>query len=222
VNVAELRLHAQGIAHPHVQSPEAIVTHLSAVQSQDYPGALWSIALRMPIATRVDVERAIADRTIVRTWPMRGTLHFVPAIDARWMLELMTPRIMKSAAGRHRQLELDDGTFRRSRRVIAKALKQTPVLSRSYSTNGSQPRARSTSSRRCKRSPSGISRVTARRRCAISPCWTGGYAARGVALPRRAPSPWRALRSAGSRRRTRRRSRSRSSVTRATSACRCR
>ncbi|MCI0696082.1 winged helix DNA-binding domain-containing protein [candidate division KSB1 bacterium] len=24
-----------------------------------------------------DIERALANRTIVRTWPMRGTLHFV-------------------------------------------------------------------------------------------------------------------------------------------------
>jgi hypothetical protein len=41
-------------------------------------------------AARADVERAIHERTIVRTivrtWPMRGTLHYVPASDAAWML----------------------------------------------------------------------------------------------------------------------------------------
>jgi hypothetical protein len=130
-DVARLRLHAQGIARPAAATPEAIVTHLGAVQAQDYQGALWSIGLRIAGATRRSVEQAIVDRTIVRTWPMRGTLHFIPAADARWMLELLTPRIMKGAAGRHRQLELDDAAFRRSRTIVGRALKDEPVLSRS-------------------------------------------------------------------------------------------
>ncbi len=129
-DISHLRLSAQAIAHPPSATPEAIVTRLGAVQAQDYHGALWSIALRSANATRADVERAIVGRTIIRTWPMRGTLHFVPAIDARWMLELMTPRIMKGAAGRHRQLELDEPTFRRSRTLIAKALKRDPIIMR--------------------------------------------------------------------------------------------
>jgi hypothetical protein len=130
-DIARLRLGAQLIDHPRPTTPEAIVTHLGAIQAQDYPGALWSIGLRIVGATRGDVERAIVDRTIVRTWPMRGTLHFVPATDARWMLELLAPRIMRAAAGRHRQLELDEAAFRRSRRLVGRALKDEPVLSRS-------------------------------------------------------------------------------------------
>ncbi len=130
-DTARLRLHAQGIAQPAHATPETIVTHLGAIQAQDYQGVLWSIALRIAGATRADVERAIADRAIIRTWPMRGTLHFIPAIDARWMLELMTPRIMKGAQGRHRQLELDEPAFRRSRSLLAKALTREPVLTRS-------------------------------------------------------------------------------------------
>ncbi|MEP6730178.1 MAG: winged helix DNA-binding domain-containing protein [bacterium] len=129
-DIACHRLLAQRIANPESSTPEAIVTHLGAMQAQDYPGALWSIGLRLTDATRVDVERAITDRTIVRTWPMRGTLHFIPAADARWMLELMTPRIVKGAAGRHRQLELDDAAFRKSRSLISKALEQNPILTR--------------------------------------------------------------------------------------------
>jgi hypothetical protein len=129
-DVARLRLRAQGVDYPTATTPEEVVTHLGAVQAQDYPGALWSIGLRIAGATRADVERAIADRTIVRTWPMRGTLHFVAAADARWMLELLTPRIVKGAAGRHRQLELDDATFKKSRTLIARALKRAPVLTR--------------------------------------------------------------------------------------------
>jgi hypothetical protein len=130
LDVARLRLDAQGIARPSLATPEAVVTHLGALQAQDYHGALWSIGLRIAGATRASVERAIAARTIVRTWPMRGTLHFIPAADARWMLELLTPRVIKGAAGRHRQLELDDAAFRRARAIVGRALKDEPVLTR--------------------------------------------------------------------------------------------
>ncbi len=46
---------------------------MGAVQAQDFAGANWAVGLRLPGATERDIERAIADREIVRTWPMRGT-----------------------------------------------------------------------------------------------------------------------------------------------------
>jgi Winged helix DNA-binding domain len=55
---------------------------MGAVQAQDYLYSLWAIGLRMQNATATDVEQAIVDRTILRTWPMRGTIHLVPAEDA--------------------------------------------------------------------------------------------------------------------------------------------
>ncbi|HEX4959572.1 MAG TPA: winged helix DNA-binding domain-containing protein [Thermoanaerobaculia bacterium] len=97
---------------------------LGAVQAQDYLGALWAVGLRMKNTTEADVERALADRTIVRTWPMRGTLHFVAAADVRWMLELMTPRVVAASARRLQQeLDLNDTVFAHSRDVLVKALR---------------------------------------------------------------------------------------------------
>lgn len=130
-SIGRLRLQSQRLATPTSATPADIVSYLGAVQAQDYPGALWSIALRTTHATRADVERVIADRTIVRSWPMRGTLHFIPAADARWMLELLAPRVVRGMAGRHRQLGVDDAVIRRSRTLIDRALKQRSVLSRS-------------------------------------------------------------------------------------------
>ncbi|HZJ70661.1 MAG TPA: winged helix DNA-binding domain-containing protein, partial [Planctomycetota bacterium] len=57
------------------------------------------------------------------TWPMRGTLHYVAAEDARWMLRLLAPRVVQRAASRYRQLELDTAAFTRSRRILEKALR---------------------------------------------------------------------------------------------------
>ncbi|MGN6722641.1 MAG: winged helix DNA-binding domain-containing protein, partial [Marmoricola sp.] len=65
--------------------------------------------------TEADVERALLDREIVRTWPMRGTLHLVAAADARWMPELLGPRASQSAAGRRRGLGLDDVAVKKAR-----------------------------------------------------------------------------------------------------------
>jgi hypothetical protein len=84
----------------------------------------------MADATRADVERAIHDRTIVRTWPMRGTLHFVPAIDAAWMLDLLAPRVLRSRASLYRYHELDRLTLERIRSVVQRALKREPVMTR--------------------------------------------------------------------------------------------
>lgn len=125
-----LRLVAQGLARPIATSPEAVVTHLGALQAQDHAGALWSVGLRMANATRVDVERAIHDRTIVRTWPMRGTLHLVPAADAAWMLELLAPRVLRSRASVYRYHELDQLTLRRIRSVVERVLKRERMMTR--------------------------------------------------------------------------------------------
>ncbi|MFL5607297.1 MAG: winged helix DNA-binding domain-containing protein, partial [Gemmatimonadaceae bacterium] len=54
----------------------------------------------------------------------------VPAPDARWMLELLTPRIVRSVAALHRQLELDAAAFQRTRLLIGQALRREPVLAR--------------------------------------------------------------------------------------------
>jgi hypothetical protein len=77
----------------------------------------------MQDATEQAVEQAIADRSIIRTWPMRGTLHFVAADDIRWMLALLTPRVLGNSRWRVKQLELDASVFARSRKVLVRALR---------------------------------------------------------------------------------------------------
>lgn len=93
------------------------------MQAQDYASALWAIGLRLPAATEAGVERAVAERQIVRTWPMRGTLHFVAADDVRWMLELMTPRIIAGARRRWDELEFTDSLWSRIRKLAVGILR---------------------------------------------------------------------------------------------------
>ena len=129
-DINRYRLLNQQIAHGQLTTPGAVVAALGAVQAQDYTGALWAIGLRLPTAVQADIEQAIVERSIIRTWPMRGTLHFVAAADVVWMLELLTPRIVAGSAGRLRQLELDDSTLARSKEVLVRALEGGKQLTR--------------------------------------------------------------------------------------------
>jgi hypothetical protein len=129
-DIAHQRLINQQMAAPSHKKPCDVVAALGAIQAQDFLGALWAIGLRLPHATEAGVRQAIADRTIIRTWPMRGTLHFVAAADVRWMLELLAPRIVASSAGRYRQLELNTTVFLRGERVFIKALQGGMALTR--------------------------------------------------------------------------------------------
>ena len=116
------RLQSQQLVDTKLTQPGEVVRWLVAIQAQDYAGAKWSVGLRLPQSLERDVEQAIAEAKILRTWAMRGTLHFVAPQDIRWLMELLAPRIIAGNARRYRELELDDRTFGRSNAVIVEAL----------------------------------------------------------------------------------------------------
>jgi len=120
--LAGMRLAGQLISTHRFADPAEVVHWMGAVQAQDYPASLWAMGLRMRTSSDRLIEQAIAERTIVRTWPMRGTLHFVSPRDVRWMLRYLTPKKVTGASARFRQLHLDLATFARSGRIIAKEL----------------------------------------------------------------------------------------------------
>ena len=129
-DILALRLTNQQIAMPTSTRPSDVIARLLAIQAQDYRGALWSIGLRLRGSNVSQIERAIAERTIVRTWPMRRTLHFVAAADVKWLLRLLTPRAIKGMTGRLRRLEVDDKVLSRSRKALANALRDESLLTR--------------------------------------------------------------------------------------------
>ena len=103
---------------------------LGAVQAQDYLGALWAIGLRLKNSNEAAIEKAVEERKIVRSWPMRGTLHFVAAQDLRWMLKFLTPRVIQRSAGLYREAGLDSRVFAKSSKLLSAELKRNPQLTR--------------------------------------------------------------------------------------------
>jgi hypothetical protein len=131
VDVPHLRLSSQRIAGPGFGDPGEVVRWMGAMQAQDYAQALWAIGLRTRGATAADVERAIEERRIVRTWPMRGTIHFVPAEDAGWMLRLSASRMLAKDGRRLEQLGLDERAMERCAVLFSDALSGGKRLTRS-------------------------------------------------------------------------------------------
>lgn len=78
--------------------PRDAVAWFGAMQAQDYPQSKWAAGARCIAATDAGIEQAIADRSIVRTWAMRGTLQLIATLDVRWITQLVGPRMIASNA----------------------------------------------------------------------------------------------------------------------------
>lgn len=122
MDIAALRLYQQLISNQRLNTPEHIVAHLGGMQGQDLPGVKWSIGLRLPDGVQSDVDGAFDAGQIIRTWPMRGTLHVVAATDVRWVLSLTSPKNLSGSQKRREALELDDNTLARCHRIFSKTL----------------------------------------------------------------------------------------------------
>jgi hypothetical protein len=103
---------------------------MGAIQAQDYGQALWAIGARLRQGTVADVERAIAEGRILRTWPMRGTLHFVAPALAKAMVAASAPRMLASTRRRREQLGLDEGVLARAMALFARVLGGRQAMTR--------------------------------------------------------------------------------------------
>ncbi|MDI3211411.1 winged helix DNA-binding domain-containing protein [Arthrobacter sp. AL12] len=102
--LGRLRLVSQGLAGAGFGSVPAAVRWMTAMQAQDLPSALWAVGQRVPGSRVGDVRSAIDRGEIVRSWPMRGTLHLLAPEDLKWMLAITSDRLIRGLAGRHREL----------------------------------------------------------------------------------------------------------------------
>ena len=113
--ITALRLSAQRIAGSgDLRTPADVARWMLALQSQDLPGARWALGLRLPGSTEADVERALATGEIVRSWPLRGTLHIVAPEDLAWMLDIAARRQATWAAKRRHDLGISDKQLARA------------------------------------------------------------------------------------------------------------
>lgn len=135
--LASLLLGADATRSRGAQSQDAtesiveVVTWLAAMQAQDLASVKWSLGVRIPGLTEGLVDEALASRKVLRTWPMRGTIHLIPATDAQWMLNTMGVRALSGVQKRWEYLGLDRPTVERAAVVLSDALADGRLLTRS-------------------------------------------------------------------------------------------
>ncbi|MFC9283045.1 winged helix DNA-binding domain-containing protein [Streptomyces collinus] len=104
-------------------SAEAVVRRVCALQAQDALAADLGIRARGRDITAPAVRAAYEEeRSIVRGWYLRGTLHTVCSEDARWILALLAPRILAATGRRYHQLGLHEDLRRRADHLLRQVL----------------------------------------------------------------------------------------------------
>jgi hypothetical protein len=93
--VRRRRTAAQHLHRPRRRSAVDLVRHLTGIQAQSLPAARLAFPARADGLTAERVDRArLRERSIVRTWVMRGTLYLIAAEDYGWLVPLVVePRI---------------------------------------------------------------------------------------------------------------------------------
>jgi hypothetical protein len=112
-----------------------VVRSLGGINAQSSTAMMLSLRARINGLEMADVKKAIAEKRLVRTWAMRGTIHLIDSPDLGWMTSLLGPVVL--AKGRRRRLELglDEDVLERSLREIAAVLKGREPLTRDELTN---------------------------------------------------------------------------------------
>ena len=88
-----LRILAQGLV-PATTAPDVVeaVRRQLAVQGQQPSAVPHALILRADGATGSAVDAAFASGRLVRSWPMRGTIHITTAADHHWLREALMHR----------------------------------------------------------------------------------------------------------------------------------
>jgi len=131
--VLRLHLRAQHLAPQNCQATGVaqVVKAVCGVQAQDAAAAALSVRVRCAGLVATDVERALVqERTIVRTWCMRGTLHLIAAEDLGWLLAYLGPVFIRAGRGRRAELGLDDETAARAVLALRELLEESGPLAR--------------------------------------------------------------------------------------------
>jgi hypothetical protein len=129
-DILKFRLTNHLITKGKPDNPEKVVSWMGAIQGQDYGQAKYAIGCRMSDAKDRDIEKAITDKKLVRTWALRGTLHVVAAADIHWLLPLVTPVIITRCQPQFKRLELGDKEFTKIHHCIVQLLQDDRQLTR--------------------------------------------------------------------------------------------
>lgn len=128
--VLQMRLLNQQLLTTSFKTPKEIVSWMGAIQAQEYLLSKWAIGIRLPGISEKQIDKAIDRGDILRTHILRPTWHYVAPEDIHWMLALSAINIKAASKSRHKQLEFTEAIFKKSNKIIEKALSNGEHLTR--------------------------------------------------------------------------------------------
>ena len=124
------RLTSHSLDKYRFTTPREVVEHYGAIQAQDIGQATWVIGSRIENSTEVMVRNACRDGSIVRTWPMRGTLHYMDPRHLKWMTSLCASKTLSGFPKRRAFLGISDTHAERALEIMDRELRGGKVLTR--------------------------------------------------------------------------------------------
>lgn len=122
------QLLAPSVARPSPVGLADTASWMTAVQAQNAAAGRDALALRTGADSLSPADLSAAG--VVRSWSQRGTHHYLPARDVRWITRLCTPRVQRASAKRRAQLGLTDADVNHSRAALLEALTAGASLTR--------------------------------------------------------------------------------------------
>ncbi len=132
-DLARRRASAQLLDRPaELTDPADVLRRAAGIQAQDPVAALLGVRARARSVTANDVFRARGeDRSIVRVWAMRGTLHLLATEDLAWQEPLYAEKELAWARRRMSDgFGLDRRTQDKASRVVGRLLEREGVVAR--------------------------------------------------------------------------------------------
>jgi len=103
------RMTRQGLATRSAADTAGVAAAAVGLQAQDVGAARLGVRARSTAVDETAVVNAIQhERSVVRTWLMRSTVHLVAAADLRWMAALYGPVMERNHRARWRNLGITE------------------------------------------------------------------------------------------------------------------
>jgi hypothetical protein len=130
-----LRLSAQRLVQDEVTDSSGgteVVIRMVGIQAQEEGAAYLSIHSRSVTTTTADLisHALLNERSLIRSWFMRGTLHLVARDDLDWLLGLLAPMFIKKNQRRYEELGLEEASLSLGVRIIDQLLTSKGPMTR--------------------------------------------------------------------------------------------
>ncbi|HEY7267778.1 MAG TPA: winged helix DNA-binding domain-containing protein [Solirubrobacterales bacterium] len=130
--LARLRAATQLLHRPTAaKEPAAIARSIGGAQAQDVYAGPQHFRSRSRTLNAADIASArTEERSLLRAWVMRRTVHLIPTDDAGWWLPLFEPIFEKWSRRRLGQLGMPPGDVAKALRVMGRSLASDGPLTR--------------------------------------------------------------------------------------------